>query len=196
MTDGRSVGILASDGLNATATAGVVDVLRAAESMDCDLETTVYSLVPATTVTTDAGLDLAPDDVLIGTPDVVVVPGGTAEFDGDGTGSDLADRVAQLHDAGGTTVGIGTGVLVLGAAGLLSGRRVAAAAVIRDDLPEDVAGVADAGVVDDGDVVTAARPLAGGLVGVHLLEEMGYREEATAIADAFGIARADPVAQS
>lgn len=194
MHDARTVGVFAVDGTNAYAATGLVAVLRAAESLDCGVESTVYSLVPTDAVTADDGFGLVPDDVLIGTPDAVVVPGGAGPVATVDHERDLADRVAQLHDAGAVAVGIGTGVGVLGDAGVLSGRPVSAPDRLVDGLPEDVS-VVDAPAVDDGDVVTAARPGSGASLGLYLLEEVGC-DRVDAVADQVGVAREDVVRQS
>lgn len=194
MHDARTVGVLAVDGTNAYAATGLLAVLRAAETMDCGVESTVYSLVPTDTVTADDGLGLAPDDVLIGTPDAVVVPGGAGPVATVDHEADLADRVAQLHDAGAVAVGVGTGVGVLGDAGVLSERPVSAPDSVREALPESVS-LEDAAVVDDGDVVTAARPGSAALLGLHLLDEIGC-ERVGEVADQLGVPREGSVRQS
>lgn len=158
MTQSRSIGLLAYDGVDAHSLVGVHDTLRAGAEDGCAIDSTVFSLVPSDGVTADAGIVLVPHDVLIGTPDVVVVPGGAATADGDPVPtypSELPERLGQLADAGATVVGIGTGALALGAGGLLAGRAATTAEPFRDELATHAETVVDRPVVADG-VVTAS----------------------------------------
>ncbi|AKH96785.1 DJ-1/PfpI family protein [Halanaeroarchaeum sulfurireducens] len=158
MTELPSVGILAYDGVNALSLVSVHDALMTAA---CDLPVTVYSLVPSDEVSSDSGLGLVPDDVLIGTPDIVVVPGGRDDGP-DGTApaypSELPDRLEQLAEAGATVVGIGSGALALGEAGLLTDRTATTAPAFRDELTTDAGTVVDEDIVEGDGVLTAAGP--------------------------------------
>ncbi|MFB6070705.1 MAG: DJ-1/PfpI family protein [Halanaeroarchaeum sp.] len=176
MNDDGTVGVLVFEGVDAIATAGVVQVLRAGAADGCGLDTTLYSLVPSDRVETSAGLAIVPDDVLIGTPDVVVIPGGVgSEGTGGSVADDLPERVAGLADGGATVAGVGPGVGVLAEAGLLDGRTVTGPPNLAADL-EGVAGeVSEDSVVEDGTVLTAATPSDGALLAMRLLESRGCR---------------------
>ncbi|MGM0398076.1 MAG: DJ-1/PfpI family protein [Halobacteriota archaeon] len=174
MTESRSIGILAYDGVDARSLVGVHDALTTAAKNGCAIETTVFSLVPSEGVTADAGIVLVPDDVLIGTPDVVVVPGGRSTADGDPTPTyptELPERLGQLADAGATVVGIGTGALALGAGGLLTERAATTAEPFREELATHAETVVEESVVPGDGVVTAAGPEAALAVARLLLEE-------------------------
>ena len=158
MTEPPSVGILAYDGVNALSLVGVHDALATAA---CDLPVTVYSLVPSDTVSSDSGLGLVPDDVLIGTPDIVVVPGGHSAEAGEPSPTypaELPERIGQLAEHGATVVGFGAGVLALGEAGVLADRSVATVPAYHERLAEYAGSIADEPVVETERVITAAGP--------------------------------------
>ncbi|MFW5919549.1 MAG: DJ-1/PfpI family protein [Halanaeroarchaeum sp.] len=155
MSDPDSVGLLAYDGVDGRALVSVHDFLVRASRRGCAVAPTVYSLVPSDRVSSSTGLGIEPDDVLIGTPGVVVVPGGRTA-DGDPTyPTELPERVGQLSEAGATLVGIGSGALALGEAGLLADRRATTAAPFRDALGSHAVSVVDGPVVESGGVITA-----------------------------------------
>lgn len=155
MSDSGSVGLLAYDGVDGRALVTIYDLLVRASRRGCTVSPTVYSLVPSDGVSSSTGLGIEPDDVLIGTPAVVVVPGGrTADCDPT-VPTELPERVGQLSEAGAILVGIGSGVLALGEAGLLADRRATAAAPFRDALESHAGSVVDGPVVESDGVITA-----------------------------------------
>lgn len=175
MVESRSIGILAYDGVDARTLVTVHDVLAEANRDGRAVDPVVYSLVPSDGVTAASGIGLVPDDVLIGTPDVVVVPGGTA--DGDGRPSptypdELPDRLEQLAGAGATVVGAGAGVVALGEAGLLADRSATTAPDFRDALADFGATVEDQSVVSGDGVTTAIGPDAAVELARMLLEDV------------------------
>ena len=162
MTDPDSIGILAYEAVDARSLVDVHDFVVRADRAGCAVQVTVFSLVPAQHVTASTGIGIEPDDVLIGTPDVVVVPGGETAGD-ESTPSypqEVPDRVAQLADAGATLVGIGSGALALGEAGLLTERRATTAPAFRDELEPHATTVVDDPVVESDGVFTATGPRA------------------------------------
>jgi transcriptional regulator GlxA family with amidase domain len=180
------IGIFAYEGVDARALVTVHDALVAA-SEDCDVEPTVYSLVPSDGVTAASGLELVPDDVLIGTPDVVVVPGGWLEDQQTPTyPEDLPERLGHLSEAGATVVGVGAGVLAVAESGLLEDAKTATVDGHRPDLADLAAAVVDAPVVQDGDVLTATGPANASDLAVRLVESTCGDAVATNLHGAFG----------
>ncbi|MFB6132601.1 MAG: DJ-1/PfpI family protein [Halanaeroarchaeum sp.] len=174
MVESRSIGILAYDGVDARTLVTVHDVLAEANLDGAPVEPVVYSLVPSDGVTAASGIGLVPDDVLIGTPDVVVVPGGAAEEDDERTPTypdELPDRLDQLAGAGATVVGVGAGVLALGQAGLLDDRSATTAPEFRDAIADFGATLADGAVVAADGVATATGPDAAVDLAEWLLED-------------------------
>lgn len=172
MDDDRSIGILAYDGVDAHALVGVHDALVAAIRAGCEYSVTVFSLVPSDVVTAASGIGVVPDDVLIGTPDVVVIPGGWSDGDrGPTYPSELHERAGQLADAGATMVGIGTGALALGEAGLLAGHPATTAPQFRDALADYAETVESGPVVGSENVITATGSGAALAVVRQLLRE-------------------------
>jgi len=129
-------------------------------------------------VPTEVGLPIAPTTTFAECPrdvDVLFVPGG---LDGTIAALDDAETIAFLREMGSTArylTGVCTGTLLLGAAGLLQGRRATGHWYIRDLLPLFGAIRSDERVVMDGNVVTGGGATAGldfGLaLGAHLLGE-------------------------
>jgi transcriptional regulator GlxA family with amidase domain len=173
MTDPDSIGILAYDGIDARSLVDVHDFVVRAKRAGCAVRVTVFSLVPTGSVTASTGIGIEPDDVLIGTPDVVVVPGGQSS--GDESASrypqELPDRVAQLAAAGATLVGIGSGALALGEAGLLTDRQATTSQALRDALETHATSVVDDSVVESDGVFTATGPTAALAVTRRVLEK-------------------------
>ncbi|MCX4904834.1 DJ-1/PfpI family protein [Streptomyces sp. NBC_00878] len=93
--------------------------------------------------------------------DLVVVPGGGfSRRDGPGVWAEigkgeLPSALRAAHEAGVTILGICTGVIVLSAAGLTTGRTCTTHHLARSYLSQQGARVVDQRVVDDGDLVTA-----------------------------------------
>lgn len=161
MDESRSIGILAYDGVDALALIGVHDVITAAADAGCSIEVSVFSLVPSDGVEAASGLGIVPDDVLLGTPDVVVIPGGHSVEGGEPRPTypdELPERIGQLAEHGATVVGFGAGVLALGEAGILADLSVAPVPAFRERITE-YAGSADGEpIVETDRVITAVGP--------------------------------------
>jgi putative intracellular protease/amidase len=100
-------------------------------------------------LTADLALGDLPD------PEIVVVPGGEGNrplLDDD----EVLDWLRAAHETSRWTTSVCTGSLVLGAAGLLEGKRATTHWVYREALRDYGAEPVDARVVEDGKVVTAA----------------------------------------
>ena len=111
---------------------------------------------------TDVGVVLIGDSALeeVREPDVIVVPGGP------GTINAMNDSAAvgwlrSAHATGRWTASVCTGSLLLGAAGLLEGKRATSHWIVRESLRHFGAEPVDERVVVDGDVITAAGVSAG-----------------------------------
>ena len=115
-------------------------------------------------VTTDLGLSLAPTDTFDSCPqesDVLFVPGG---LKGSTALMEDAETLDFLRDRAGTTRFVTSncsGALVLGAAGLLKGRKATALWYVKDLLPIFGAEVTEGRVVEDGNVLTSRGVTAG-----------------------------------
>ncbi|MEV4893077.1 DJ-1/PfpI family protein [Nonomuraea sp. NPDC055795] len=111
-------------------------------------------------------------------PDVIVVPGGGAP-----TLRAMADErlLAYVRGATGLTTSVCTGSLILGAAGLLDGRRATSHWSMLDVLPEFGAIPVRERWVADGPVLTAAGVSAGIDMALHLTAELAGLDVARAV---------------
>jgi cyclohexyl-isocyanide hydratase len=177
MTGDEQVVVLLYDGLTA------LDLVGPHHALASMMGARVHLLSPGPAgqpVRTDLGLTITPTGGLDDCPqrvDVLLVPGG-----GDGTAALLRDArvlkwVAEVGARAGLISSVCTGSLVLGAAGLLRGRRATSHWLIRDLLRRYDAIPVDARVVVDEPVITAAGVSAGidlGLLLVARLRGHGY----------------------
>jgi len=170
------VAILLYEGFDELDAVAPYEVFRTAAAFGADVDATLRTLVPSERVTASHGLSVEPDDVLIGTPDLVVVPGGGwndrsehgtwAEVQ-DGT---LPERLATLHEGGATIATVCTGALIAAEGGLLDGRPATTHESAKDDLGDYGVEVRDDRYVDDGTVLTAGGVTAGIDLALHILE--------------------------
>jgi len=170
------VAILLYEGFDELDAVAPYEVFRTAAAFGADVDATLRTLVPSERVTASHGLSVEPDDVLIGTPDLVVVPGGGwndrsehgtwAEVQ-DGT---LPERLATLHEGGATIATVCTGALIAAEGGLLDGRPATTHESAKDDLADYGVEVRDDRYVDDGTVLTAGGVTAGIDLALHILE--------------------------
>ena len=131
---------------------------------------------------TDVGLVLVADSRLedVPSPDIVVVPGGP------GTMAALGDDAAvewlrQAHASSKWTTSVCTGSLLLGAAGILEGKRATSHWILRDMLREFGAEPVAERVVVEGDVITAAGVSAGIDMALKLAAMEAGEDEARAL---------------
>jgi putative intracellular protease/amidase len=135
-------------------------------------------------VRSDTGLVFTPDDSFDTCPpelDILCVPGGTT-----GTLAAMQDAatLAFLADRGGRAryvTSVCTGSMLLGAAGLLRGRRATSHWVTRPLLPLFGAEAVDARVVTDGNRITGAGVTAGLDFGLSLVASLRDRDYAEAV---------------
>lgn len=122
--------------------------------------------------------DVALDD--LPSPAVLVVPGGPGQVDAMDDDK-LLDWVRAAHRTSTWTTAVCTGSLILGAAGLLTGRRATSHWLALDVLPEYGARQTTERVVFDGKVVTAAGVSAGIDMALRLASRIAGDEAAQAI---------------
>ncbi|MCD2200174.1 DJ-1/PfpI family protein [Halobacterium sp. KA-4] len=170
------VAILLYEGFDELDAVAPYEVFRTAADFGADLDASLQTLVPSDRVTASHGLRVEPDDVLIGTPDLVLVPGGGWNDRGehgawaevqDGT---LPERLATLHEGSATIATVCTGALVAAEGGLLEGRPATTHESAKDDLADYGVDVRDERFVDDGDVLTAGGVTAGIDLALHVVE--------------------------
>ena len=161
----KSVAIVLYEGFDEPGAIGPYEVLENAAEAGADLDVALCTLEPAGRVTASHGLAVEPDsalnDLVVGDPDLVVVPGG-GWTDGAEHGARaevergaLPDAIAARHRDGATVVSVCTGGMILAAAGVLDGRPATTHHGAIDDLRETAANVVGARVIDDSDVLTA-----------------------------------------
>jgi transcriptional regulator GlxA family with amidase domain len=117
---------------------------------------------------TDQGLGLVADRALseVGSPDIILVPGGDERGpSGDGR---VLDWLRTAHETTTWTTSVCTGSLVLGAAGILQGKKATTHWAVLERLAEFGAEPVSERVVEDGKVVTAAGVSAGIDMGLTL----------------------------
>lgn len=124
-------------------------------------------------------VDVAIDEV--DSCDVLVVPGGVAAIDMARRGHALIDWIRAVDATTTHTTSVCTGSLMLGAAGLLEGRRATSHWYCLDELADFGAIPTDERVVEDGKVVTAAGVSAGIDMGLILAEKLVDRRYAQGV---------------
>jgi transcriptional regulator GlxA family with amidase domain len=105
-------------------------------------------------------------------PDIVVVPGGPGQVQAEQDDA-ILDWLRTAHETTTWTTSVCTGALVLGAAGLLQGKRATTYWLALDQLADHGAVPTDERVVIDGKVVTAAGVSSGIDMGLTLAREIG-----------------------
>jgi cyclohexyl-isocyanide hydratase len=132
-------------------------------------------------VTSDLGLTLLPTttfDTCTDPVDVLVVPGGTAGTVAAMQNAALLAFVRRCAATAAWTCSVCTGSLVLGAAGLLHGRRATSHWVALDELSHYGATPMAARVVEDGSIITGGGVTAGLDFGLALLAKMTSTDHA------------------
>jgi transcriptional regulator GlxA family with amidase domain len=114
-------------------------------------------------------------------PDVLLVPGGLATRRLAAAGTPIVEWIRAAHATTTYTTSVCTGALLLGAAGLLQGRRATTHWLAYEHLRAHGAEPTEERVVTDGKVVTAAGVSAGIDLALVLAGRLGGREVAQAI---------------
>jgi transcriptional regulator GlxA family with amidase domain len=181
--------IVVFDGFDELDALAPYEVLRTAQADGAGWDVALVSAGPAGTVTAQHGLALSLSEPL-GRPDALIVPGGGWGRRGDrGTWGevqrgDLPARIAALAPGCAWVASVCTGAMLLSAAGLTRGRPATTHHEARADLAAAGAEViADARVVDDGDLLTAAGITSGLDLALWLVEREAGAALAGRVAD-------------
>jgi transcriptional regulator GlxA family with amidase domain len=172
------IAILIFDKLTALDAIGPYEVLSRLPGAELDfvaLETGIKR-----TDTGRLGLEVTKSIEELTDPDIVLVPGG----EGNRpllTDERVLDWLRAAHAQATWTTSVCTGSLVLGAAGILEGKRATSHWVYRDALREYGAKPVAERVVEDGKVITAAGVAAGIDMALHLATRVAGDEVAQAI---------------
>lgn len=131
---------------------------------------------------TDVGLVLVADSRLedVPAPDIVVVPGGPGTMAALGDDA-VVEWLRQAHASSKWTTSVCTGSLLLGAAGILEGKRATSHWILRDMLREFGAEPVAERVVVEGNVITAAGVSAGIDMALKLAAIEAGEDEARAL---------------
>ena len=168
MSDTTQVSILIFDGLTALDAIGPYDVLRQVPGW----EVTFVGKEAGEVRTEEGGLGLVADVGIDAAPeaDILLVPGGsgTRPLTGD---AEVLDWVRAVDSGTRRTTSVCTGSLVLGAAGLLEGRRATTYWQNLEDLRAFGAEPVTSRWVEDGKYLTAAGVSAGIDMALHLVAE-------------------------
>lgn len=113
--------------------------------------------------------------------DVLLVPGGLAAIQIAQEGGPLVEWIRAIHPTTTWTTSVCTGALLLGAAGVLEGRRATTHWYTLDDLAGFGASPVSERVVEDGKVMTAAGVSAGIDMGLRLVEHLAGTAYAQAV---------------
>ena len=133
-------------------------------------------------ISSSTGLLLTPNASFATCPslDLICVPGGVG-INALLEDAEVVDFVKSRAAGARCVTSVCTGALLLGAAGLLRGRRATTHWNARDLLPHFGAILADARVVQDGNLITAGGVTAGIDFGLAIVAELAGREEAETI---------------
>ncbi|MER5864132.1 DJ-1/PfpI family protein [Kitasatospora sp. NPDC002040] len=178
----KTLAFVVYPGLTALDLVGPLQVMSALASLDPTYRVVAVGrdLDP---VGTDTPLRLAPSHTFaeITAPDVLVVPGGGAPTMAALADQELLDWIRTAADTAWTVASVCTGSLLLGAAGLLEGRRATTHWGCRDLLTRFGATPVAERWVADGPVLTAAGVSAGIDMALHLVERLAGPELARTV---------------
>jgi len=172
------IALLIFDGLTALDAIGPYEVLSRLPGAELDFVAPEAGV--KRTDTGRLGLEASKSIGEVPDPDVVLVPGGEGNRP---LMSDerVLDWLRAAHETTTWTTSVCTGSLVLGAAGILEGKRATSHWVYRDALREFGAEPVAERFVEDGKVITAAGVAAGIDMALHLATRIAGPEVAQAI---------------
>jgi transcriptional regulator GlxA family with amidase domain len=193
------IAVLVFEGFDELDAIGPYEVLTNAAQGGADVDVELVSRERADRVTGSHGLTIEPQEVLDGSYDLVVVPGGGW--------LDRADRGAyaeaqagylpaalkDLHEDGAVVASVCTGGMLLSAAGLTRGRPAVSHHSTLVQLASEGAEVVHARVVDDGDLVTSGGVTSGIDMAMWLVEREWGKELADGVAREMEHERRGPV---
>jgi transcriptional regulator GlxA family with amidase domain len=177
------IAIVVYEGFDELDAVAPYEVFSNAADRGCDLEVGLRTLDSGDRITASHGLRVETDGRLADAdPDLVLVPGGgwndraEASAWAEAQRGDLPRALAELHERGVELAAVCTGGMLLAEAGILDGRPAVTHESALDDLRETGARtdaeVADARVVDDGDVLTAGGVTSGLDLALHLVARL------------------------
>jgi putative intracellular protease/amidase len=172
------IAVLIFDGLTALDAIGPYEVLSRLPG--AELEFVAPEAGVKRTDTGSLGLEASKSIEELTDPDVLLVPGGEGNRP---LMSDerVLDWLRGAHETTTWTTSVCTGSLVLGAAGILEGKRATSHWVYRDALARFGAEPVAERVVEDGKVITAAGVAAGIDMALHLATRVAGEDVAKAI---------------
>lgn len=177
------------DGFDALDVVGPWEVFARSAAIDPRLEVALVRIGGTDSASAANGLQMHIADEL-GTPDAVLVPGGSW-VDGTDTGvpreirrGTLPRMIADLATSVRWVASVCTGALLLGEAGILRGRNATTNPAALEELSRYGAVVKENRVVDDGEVVTAGAVTAGIDLALWLVERELGAETAAAVSRA------------
>jgi putative intracellular protease/amidase len=172
------IALLIFDGLTALDAIGPYEVLSRLPGAELDFVAPEAGIKH--TDTGRLGLEASKSIEEVTDPDVLLVPGGEGNRP---LMSDqrVLDWLRSAHETTTWTTSVCTGSLVLGAAGILEGKRATSHWVYRDALAQFGAEPVAERVVEDGKVITAAGVAAGIDMALHLATRVAGEDVAKAI---------------
>ena len=183
------IDVLLFDGFDELDVVGPFEVLASARDLGAMISIALVGVDGADPVTAAHGLRVLPDGAAGDRrPDLYVVPGGGWNTRGPfGARAEvergvLPGKLAEWHAGGIPLASICTGALIVGAAGLLRGRRATTHHENLDDLAAMGAEVISGRVVDDGDIISAGGVTSGLDLALYLVEREAGRELADRVA--------------
>lgn len=191
--------IVVFDGVDEIDFVGPYEVFRRAAKLLPGLDVRLATLEPQAQVTAANGLRFAPDEVLEGAADLLIVPGGgwaaraAKSIRQEIQRGVLPQKIRDAHSQGAVIAGICTGAMAVAAAGLLSGRPAITHRSAVDDLRSLGARVTEARIVDIGDVVTCGGVAASLDLALWLVQRLWGAELAARIATAIEYTRSGHV---
>jgi transcriptional regulator GlxA family with amidase domain len=171
------IDIAVFDGVDELDALGPLEVLRAA-ALSARLDVRLVTREHQDLVEGAFGLRFAPDGEYDAAADVLVVPGGgwvaraPVGAWGEVQAGEWPRLVAAAVDRGALVTSVCTGAMILGHAGVLTGRRATTHHGARADLAALGVEVVDERVVDAGGIVTAAGVTSGIDLALHLVARL------------------------
>jgi len=177
-----------------------VEVLRTAAHLGADFQVRLVSLNGSEDIRGNHGMRFGIDGALSsnGRPDLLIVPGGgwavRAENGawGEARRGAIPTAIADLYHSGTMLASVCTGAMLLGAAGLLAGRRAITHHSAVAELRNLCAEVVSARVVDDGNIISAGGVTAGLDLALYLVERFAGVKIAEQCAHALEYERRGP----
>jgi len=174
------IDVLLYDGFDELDAVGPFEVFQNAARAGADCTVSLVTNEPRERVVASHGLDVGVDGTLAApeeenAPDLLVIPGGgwsageggvRREYDA----GDLPEAIVGHHAAGTTIASVCTGAMLLERAGVLGDGPAITHQSAVEDLRDTGVEVADARVVDTGQVVTAGGVTSGIDLALHLVE--------------------------